>query len=78
MRPGTAVSTWAWPRAANVHSIANSMRRATEDVDEVDDEDSSDFADRAFLIVRRVVADKRPIQGKTTTVTVELYNAGST
>lgn len=54
------------------------MRRATEDVDEVDDEDSSDFADRAFLIVRRVVADKRPIQGKTTTVTVELYNAGST
>ncbi|KAL6767104.1 hypothetical protein ACKKBG_A38595 [Auxenochlorella protothecoides x Auxenochlorella symbiontica] len=52
--------------------------RATEDVDEVDDEDSSDFADRAFLIVRRVVADKRPIQGKTTTVTVELYNAGST
>lgn len=33
--------------------------------------------ERARVLVRRIVADKRPLEGKDTTVTIELHNAGN-
>ena len=30
-----------------------------------------------MLLLRRVVADKRPLEGKPTKVTISLYNAGN-
>lgn len=40
-----------------------------------DDEDFDE--ERAQLLVRRVVADERPLEGRQTTVTISLYNAGN-
>ena len=54
------------------------MRRAQADGDVSDEEEFEDIQERAFLIVRRVVSDARPIEAKTSTVTVEVYNAGTT
>lgn len=50
-----------------------------EDVEaEVDDDDEDDDdEERAHLIVRRTVADERPLEGKQTTVTISIYNAGN-
>ena len=33
--------------------------------------------ERAKLLVRRIVSDKRPLEAKDTTITIELYNAGN-
>jgi hypothetical protein len=33
--------------------------------------------EQAFLLVRRHVKDPRPLEGKETTITIELYNSGS-
>lgn len=49
---------------------------AEEEKVEVDDDEDFD-EERATLIVRRVVADTRPLAGKQTTVTISLYNAGN-
>lgn len=54
------------------------LRRAQADGDVSDEEEFEDIQERAFLIVRRVVSDARPIEAKTSTVTVEVYNAGTT
>lgn len=40
-----------------------------------DDEDFDE--ERAVLLVRRAVADERPLEGKQTSVTITLYNAGN-
>ncbi len=41
-----------------------------------DDEEESGPA-RAFLLVRRHVKDKRPLEGKETRIIIELYNSGN-
>ncbi|EFN58918.1 hypothetical protein CHLNCDRAFT_140871 [Chlorella variabilis] len=57
--------------------VCSTLTRAEEEV-EVDDDDDEEEEDedRATLIVRRVVADERPLEGKQTTVTISIYNAG--
>lgn len=45
----------------------------------MDEDDDDEFdEERAVLIVRRVLGEKRPLEGKQTTVTISLYNAGNT
>ncbi|KAI7843868.1 hypothetical protein COHA_002417 [Chlorella ohadii] len=44
---------------------------------EVDDDEEFD-EERAILLVRRAVADERPLEGKQTTVTISVYNGGNT
>lgn len=43
-----------------------------------DEEDDEDELERAVLLVRRSLADERPLEGKQTTVTISIYNAGKT
>lgn len=50
--------------------------RGEEDV-EIDDEDEDDDeVEKAVLLIRRTVADERPLEGKQTTITISIYNAG--
>ncbi|PSC69075.1 Translocon-associated subunit beta [Micractinium conductrix] len=47
-----------------------------EDDAEVDSDEDDEDEERAVLLIRRVVADERPLEGKQTTVTISIYNAG--
>ncbi|KAL4457442.1 hypothetical protein ABPG75_012307 [Micractinium tetrahymenae] len=59
-------------------SAAALPSRADDDVEIEDEEDDEDEVERAVLLVRRSVADERPLEGKQTTVTISIYNAGKT
>ncbi|KAK2076368.1 hypothetical protein QBZ16_000893 [Prototheca wickerhamii] len=61
-----------------VKITSGSYKNIKADGDVSDEEEFEDIQERAFLIVRRVVSDARPIEAKTSTVTVEVYNAGTT
>lgn len=52
--------------------------RAEEDAEVEDEDDDEDELERALLLVRRSVADERPLEGKQTTITISIYNAGKT
>lgn len=52
--------------------------RAEEDEVVDEDEDDDEDVDRALLLVRRVVSEERPLEGKQVTVTISIYNAGNT
>lgn len=54
----------------------SSVCRADEDAEVEDEDDDEDELERAVLLVRRSVADERPLEGKQTTVTISIYNAG--
>lgn len=41
-----------------------------------DDEEDLD-EERAILVIRRTLADERPLEGKQTIVTIQLHNAGN-
>eukprot|EP00887_Chlorella_sp_A99_P002799 scaffold6.g2799.t1 len=74
---------WAWSHDARMDDLdawkapeLEIVRRAEEaDVEEAEEELEED--ERARVLVRRIVTDKRPLEGKDTTVTIELYNAGN-
>ena len=63
------------------HDAADPPRgcRGEDDGEELeeDEDDDLDEAERAFLLVRRVVSEDRPLEGKPVTVTIEVYNAGA-
>ncbi|KAL4440995.1 hypothetical protein ABPG77_010426 [Micractinium sp. CCAP 211/92] len=59
-------------------SAAALPSRAEEDAEVEDEDDDEDELERALLLVRRSVADERPLEGKQTTITISIYNAGKT
>jgi translocon-associated protein subunit beta len=58
-------------------AVVRAEEEAKGDKAEVDDDEEFD-EERAILLVRRAVADERPLEGKQTTVTISVYNAGNT
>lgn len=62
--------------ACPLHPTCVHPRCRAEDDAEVDSDEDDEDEERAVLLIRRVVADERPLEGKQTTVTISIYNAG--
>jgi len=70
-----AIRQWLLFAALLSLSLSNGVY-SQDDVDDVTEEDV-DTPDKAFLLVRHKIDTVELVQGKNTSVVVELYNAGN-